>query len=126
MASLYQIQMDFNHANSKANELDEIAGRLENVANKDMENMLNALGQDWKGDNATKYIKKGFANRDEMLKTVKSLRNTASTIRSIAKNIYEAEKRAYEIAEQRKREEAARAAEAARKLAEAAAGVLKK
>lgn len=116
MASRYQIQMDFNKAGQKANELDGIADRLSSVAERELPNILDALGSDWKGDNADAYIRKGAGVGENMRETVKDLRNTASTIRTIARNIYNAEMEALRIAEER--EAAARRAlqEAARRV----------
>lgn len=113
MASRYQIQMDFNRASQKANELDSIADDMSRLSGTDLQNTLNSLGNDWKGDNANAYIQKGFALKENMDKTVTSIRNTASTIRQIAKNIYDAEMEALRIAEER--------AAAARRAAEEAA-----
>lgn len=120
MASRYQIQMDFSRANQKASDLDNIANDLSRLSGTDLQNTLNSLGNDWKGDNATLYIQKGFSLKENLDETVKSIRNTASTIRSIAKNIYDAEMEALRIAEEREAA-ARRAAEEARRAAEAAA-----
>ena len=129
MASRTQIQMDFNHATQKANELDEIANDLSKLSGTDLQNTLNSLGNNWKGDNATLYIQKGFSLKESMDTTVTSIRQTAATIRAIAKNIYDAEMEALRIAEERAaaaRRAAEAAAEAARKAAEAAAEAAKK
>lgn len=120
MASRYQIQMDFSRANQKASDLDNIANDLSRLSGTDLQNTLNSLSNDWKGDNATLYIQKGFSLKENLDETVKSIRNTASTIRSIAKNIYDAEMEALRIAEEREAA-ARRAAEEARRAAEAAA-----
>lgn len=124
MASRYQIQMDFQKATQKAGELDQIADNLSKLAGTDLSNTLNSLNNDWKGDNATAYLKKGYGLKERMDSTVKDLRATAGTIRSIAKNIYDAEMEALRIAEER--EAAARAAreaaEAAKKAAQKSSG----
>ena len=111
MASRHQIQMDFKRATQKAKELDDIADNLSKLADTDLQNTLDGLNNDWKGDNAGEYIKKGFALKENMDKTVKDIRETAGTIRTVAKNIYDAEMEALRIAEER--EAAARAAAAA-------------
>lgn len=103
--------MDFTRATQKANELDGIADNLSRLADTDLQNTLDGLNNDWKGDNAGEYIKKGFALKENMDKTVKDIRETAGTIRTVAKNIYDAEMEALRIAEER--EAAARAAAAA-------------
>lgn len=108
MASRERIEMDFTRATQKANELDGIADKLSKLADTDLQNTLDGLNNDWKGDNAGEYIKKGFALKENMDKTVKGIRDTAGTIRTVAKNIYDAEMEALCIAEER--EAAARAA----------------
>ena len=113
MATRYSIQMDFNHANQKANELDEIANDLSRLSGSDFQTTLNELGNNWKGDNATLYIGKGFTLKESMDKTVSGIRSTASAIRQVAKNIYDAEMEALRIAEEREA--------AARRAAEIAA-----
>ncbi|MBD5459952.1 MAG: WXG100 family type VII secretion target [Lachnospiraceae bacterium] len=121
MASRYQIQMDFNKAGQKANDLDDIADRLSRIADTDLQNVLNSLGSDWKGDNAGAYIQKSQGVREHMQETVKDLRNTATTIRTIAKNIYDAEMEAVRIAEEREAAARRAAEDAARRAAEEAA-----
>lgn len=101
MASRYQIQMDFNQAERKAAELDSIAGDLSRLSGTDLQNTLNSLGNNWKGENAGLYIGKGFQLIENMKKTADSLRQTAETIRSVARNIYNAEMEALRIAEER-------------------------
>lgn len=116
MASRERIEMDFTRATQKANELDGIADNLSKLADTDLQNTLDGLNNDWKGDNAGEYIKKGFALKENMDKTVKGIRDTASTIRTVAKNIYDAEMEALRIAEEREAAAAAaaKAAEEAR------------
>lgn len=110
MASREQIQMDFDRAERQAGELDNIANDLNRISDRELPDMLNRLGSDWKGDNAGQYIQKGVNLSDQMKGTVTSIRQTASTIRTIARNIYEAEMEALRIAEEREAEERARAA----------------
>lgn len=101
MASRYQIQMNFSQAERKAAELDDIAGDLTRLSGTDLQNTLNSLGNNWKGENAGLYIGKGFQLIENMEKTAASLRQTAETIRSVARNIYNAEMEALRIAEER-------------------------
>jgi len=123
MASKYQIEMDFSRANQKAQELDEIAADLSKLSNTDLENTLQGLNNEWKGENATKYIQKGTLLKGKISNTAANLKSVASTIRTIARNTYNAEMEALRIAEQREAaaRAAAAAAEAARKAAEEAA-----
>lgn len=121
MASRYQIQMDFSQAERKAAELDSIAGDLSRLSGTDLQNTLNSLGNNWKGENAGLYIGKGFQLMENMERTAASLRQTAETIRSVARNIYNAEMEALRIAEEREAAASRTAAEretSARSMAE--------
>ncbi len=116
MATRYSIQMDFDKANRQANELDDIANSVDREANRSLTDTLNALGNDWRGENADKYIRKGFTLKEDMNNTAKSLRQAASTIRYVAKRIYDAEMENLRIAEERQREEERRQEEERREV----------
>ena len=106
--------MDFDRAARQADELDNIANNLNTISSKDLPNILDQLRGDWKGDNADRYIGKGFVLTENMQKTVTSIRQAAATIRTIAKNIYDAEMEALRIAEEREAAERRAAEERAR------------
>ncbi len=101
MANRQQIQFDFNRAKQKANELEAVADELRNLSRTNLQNTLNSLDGNWKGDNASAYIRKGAALQEKLNTTESSLRKSANTIRTIAKNIYDAEMEALRIAEER-------------------------
>ena len=88
------IQMDFKKADEQAKELEEIASALESLANKDITDCLTAIGNHWKGDNATAYIKKGNTVKENIQNVAKSLKKSAETIKEIAGNTKEAEMKA--------------------------------
>lgn len=108
MTSEFQIQMDFSHAKQKAQDLDNIANNLSRISGTELPNMLEGLNREWKGENANKYLQKGYTLKESMDKTVQKLRSAANTIRTIAQNTYNAEMEALRIAQER--EAAARAA----------------
>lgn len=99
MATKYSIQMDFNKAKRQAQELDDIAYRLDKTANKNLSDSLNALNGDWKGENADKYIKKGFILKEDINETAKSIHKVAALIRTVAKEIYDTEMKNLRIVE---------------------------
>ncbi len=101
MASGHQIQMDFHQAGKQADELDRIAEALKRVSATDLRDTLNKLGNDWRGENADRYIQKGVLLMENMEKTISSLHTAANTIRVTAKNIYNAEMAALRIAQER-------------------------
>lgn len=101
MAGRYQISMDFEQAKRKADELDRIADELGRLSGTEFADTLYNLGNNWKGDNAQAYIRKGLSLKEKMEQTAGELRASASTIRAVAKNIYDAEMEALRIAEER-------------------------
>lgn len=82
--------------------MDDIAKRLNNAANQDMERILNDVNSAWKSDSAPAYIKKGQKVETDMHTTAGNITNIASTIRTIAKRVLEAELEAWRIANERK------------------------
>lgn len=125
MASRSQIMMDFDRAKQKANELDNIANDLSGISSRDLQGTMEGLANDWKGDNATAYIKKGYTVKEKLDVIVTDLHNTANTIRAIAKNIYDAEMEALRIAEEREAAARAAAEAAARAAAEAVNNIIR-
>ncbi len=101
MANEYQIKMDFSKAKQHAQKLDEVADSLSRLAGTELQNTLEGLNNEWQGDNAVKYIQKGYIVKEDMDKTVKNLRKVADSIRTIAQNIYNAEMEALRIARER-------------------------
>ncbi len=102
MARSYRsIVMDFEAARRQARELDEVAGNLSNLSDKQFEGTLEELARNWTGDNSVKYIGKGRTLQGNMNKTAQSLREVADAIRQIAEAVYEAEMEAWERAHDR-------------------------
>lgn len=93
-----KIEINFMNAKDKAKELEEIAGELERLSKRSMDDTLQQIGANWKGENAGLYLQKGKKVEDEILKTAQDLRNTAATIRRMAQRIYDTEMRVLEIA----------------------------
>lgn len=102
MSSLSEIYFNYNKAMEQANQLDDIAKRLDNAASKDMETILNDVNNAWKSDSAPAYIKKGQKVETDMHTTANNIKSIASAIRTIAKRILEAELEAWRIANERK------------------------
>lgn len=102
MKSATEIQMDFKQAIKRAEELEEIAGGMDGLANKNLEETLQELSLAWKGEAGDLYLQKASALKEKILKSAKDLKSTASTIRNIARRVYDAEMRAYRLAMERK------------------------
>ncbi len=101
MATRYSIQMDFDEAKRQAGAVDEIADALDGEANRSLSDILNTLGNDWRGENAHRYLKKGFTLIEDMNHTADALHTAADTVRSTAQRIYDAEMENLRIAEER-------------------------
>lgn len=96
--SIYEIEMNFAKAKRQADDLDNVARKIENMLNNEYEPCMNGISANWKGENANAYIKKGNALKTKIEKSASNLKKVANTIRVIAKNTYDAEKAAYELA----------------------------
>lgn len=101
MSSLSEIYFNYNKAVEQANQLDDIAKRLNNAASQDVEKLLNDINTAWKSDSTAAYIKKGQKVEADMRTTVNNIKNIAGTIRTIAKRIFDAEMEAWRIANER-------------------------
>ena len=99
--SLNEIRMNFRVANAMADRLDELAGKMGSLANERYYGTLRSISNNWKGENAEAYLRKGEKVKDKMSHTAGDLRNAAQTVRTIAKNTYDAEMRAWQIAQTR-------------------------
>lgn len=101
MKSDSEIRFDYNKAIRRAEELEEAAKSLKQLANRDLEDSLQGLANAWKGEAANAYISKGNQLQERILTNVRKLTDTAKTIRSTAKRTYDAEMWAYRIALER-------------------------
>jgi WXG100 family type VII secretion target len=99
--SKHAIEMDFDKANRQAKELDDVASSLNKLSGTQLEDTLTQLGQNWTGDNASKYLAKGAELQGNIVKTADAIQEVADAIREIAEEIYEAEMEAWERAHNR-------------------------
>jgi len=92
--------MEWNYIQAKrqADKLSEQADRLDKLASNQMAGTLGAVCDNWKGDNAAAYIRKGSRMKNEISSLASDLRRAASVIRSSAERIYRAELLAKELA----------------------------
>lgn len=95
------IEMNFRKAKEQAAQLEELAARLDNLAQKDIQETMQNLSGAWKGDSAEDYIQKGNRLEENIVATAAKLKQIAAAIRSTARRTYEAEMRAREIARER-------------------------
>lgn len=101
MATRESIEFNLRQALQQAEKLENISDELRILSKDKLGGSLQTLSQNWKGVNATSYIKKGNTLQTNINSSSSQLREIASTIRTIAWNIYNAEMEALRIAEER-------------------------
>lgn len=101
MKTRNQIQFDFEQAKRQADALDEIAGRLDDLANKKVAAAREELPAYWEGISAQAFQSKQMKLEEEIRSSAKKLRDEAEKVRTVAKLIYDAEMRALEISARR-------------------------
>lgn len=101
MKTLNQIKFDFQQANRQADALDEIAGRLDDLANKKVAAAREELPAYWEGVSAVAFQSKQMDLEEEIRSSATKLRGEADKVRKVAKIIYDAEMHAYDIATRR-------------------------
>lgn len=101
MASRASIEFDFHRAEAQADKLETVADNLSRLSRSKFENTMQNLASNWKGENASLYLKKGGRLQEQMDGTARELYSIASDIRTIARRIYEAEMKALRLAEER-------------------------
>ena len=107
------IQMDYNKAIAKADELDDLKNDINRCIYDELEVRKKQIQKSWRSDcNETKYEEKYHLVIGEIRNTMKNMTMISSTIREIAKNTYDAEMEALRIAEEREAEAARARAEA--------------
>lgn len=99
--SEHSIRMDFKRTMDQASKLEELGKKVEQLAKKDLANSRSNLSGNWKGENATAYLKKVQVVEGNLSSVGARLKNTAGVLRDIAKRTYDAEMRALERARRR-------------------------
>lgn len=100
--SALEIQMDYNNAVRQANSLEETADRLKRIANKEFQDCISDISRNWTGENASAYLRKCNALKQDIGATADKLERTARSIKKMAKNTYDAEMKALRLAMVRK------------------------
>ena len=101
MRTQKEIDIDFQMAMNEAGRLKEIAEGMGNLAKRDMADNLQSISMNWKGENASVYLRKGQELSDRIGDTASDLNDVAVLIENTARRIYEAEMRALDIANKR-------------------------
>jgi len=98
MKTAWEIEFDFQQALAQARELDGVGSRLNELANRRLANLQQALPSYWEGDSARLFGQKEEELKAAIIKSGRSLHEEADKIRAIARRIYQAEMDALEIA----------------------------
>lgn len=97
--TMAEIQMDFSQAMRAAEELDQLAQKLDDVSNKKIESTFQFLKQTWTGEASQEFIKKGKILEEKIAAEGKLLKQNAEAIRVSARAIYNAEMEAFRLAQ---------------------------
>ena len=97
----HRIEVKYWEALDKAKRLENLANELSRQAVMKSRDILNETTREWKGDEATAFIRKSDIIVTDLDKMVRNIRNTASSIRRIAAQTMRAEKEAVMIAKRR-------------------------
>lgn len=101
MKSRTMITMNYRKTLRQADQLETLAGQLEKEGTVHLEEALQVVRTNWKGENSAAYLAKGQSLQGKIETSAADLRRTAQTIRRMAKTIYDAEMTAWEIANTR-------------------------
>ena len=96
-----KIKMNFQKAIKDAEDLENLAARLDSVANVMMEDSLDRTRGAWKGTNADLFIGKTRQIQEDVKAMADKVRREANGVRTKAQEIYDTEMRNYEIAMKR-------------------------
>ena len=97
----HRIEVKYWEALDKAKRLENLANELSRQAVMKSRDFLNETTREWKGDEATAFIRKSDIIVTDLDKMVRNIRNCASTIRRITAQTMRAEKEAVMIAKRR-------------------------
>lgn len=95
------IEWNYIQAKKQAAKLEEQADMLKRLSDVQLDETLQKLSCNWKGDSAGAYLCKGEKMKGEIHNIAKELRKTAEVIRSSAERTFKAEMKAREMAKKR-------------------------
>lgn len=91
------IEINFVEAIKKADEIEEIADRLENVVSRSVQNSMEELSHGWKGENASLFFKRQNPLPSEIQATIRDIRRISQRIRRIAQLFHDVEMKAVNL-----------------------------
>ena len=95
------IKVDFEKVFKQAEELEKIAGILEKIGKSDLTDSMTEISDNWSGENAKSYTKKGAIVCDHIKQSAMNLNKTAKVIREMAQKYKKAEEEVENLANMR-------------------------
>lgn len=99
--SQHEIDIDYERAIEQAERLEEVARNMYDISNKKLEESLQTISNNWKGESAGKFGKKGIVLQGNIRNSSREIEDIANEIRRIAKAMKRADEAAMRIAEER-------------------------
>lgn len=96
-----EILFNYRQAIRQADKLDDLAKKLERLANEKMGDTIGQLKSSWQSDNSPQYYSKAGKVQEEIKTTAGNVKKIADAIRTTAEAVKDAELRAREIAKSR-------------------------
>lgn len=87
---------------SQARKLEDQADILVRMADRKMQESMDRLAVNWRGENADRCVNKCAQTKTETERLAQELRRTANSLRNMAERVYQAEMRARELARTRR------------------------
>lgn len=81
-------ETDYYYAASQAGRVEEIAGTLKDVSERELGSILQNLSKGWKGENALAYLNKGVKLQNRISRSSDHLCRIAEDMQKVLKKIY--------------------------------------
>lgn len=101
MKTSSEIRYDFRQSQKCAQELENMADSLKELAEGRLGSVLQQLPSVWTGEAAEVYVETGERLKRHILENAKKMKCIASAIQSTAQRVYDAEMKAYRRAKER-------------------------
>ena len=97
MATIAEINFNYNRAMSQVAELNSIANNLKKVGNTQINDCMKEVSANWESDNSKNYVAKGNKLKEKVDKSASNITRIAQTLSTMAENIKNAEMQSVEI-----------------------------
>lgn len=97
MATLTEINFNYNKAMSQVAELNSIASNLKKVGNTQISECMREVSANWESENSKSYVAKGNKLKEKIDKSAANITKVAQTLSQMAENIKNTEMKNIEI-----------------------------